>query len=376
MRTENASYWMSYSDMMAALLLMFVLLLYLMFQRYTQLQGTKEAELAAKEVQLQQQEERMTKTQEELDTRQRELAAIRSALNTQEIQNEQQAAELAANKEALELNQSALEMNQEELEQSLAKLILQQKQIEEQEALLALSQEEIDAARAQLTAQSQDLEDREILLSAKDTELLLQQLRVTDLETILNQQAARIDELIGVRARIVEQLRDAFGAAGVNVAVDRNTGAITMDSTVFFDTNSASIKPEGRMLLAQVLPVYFRTLMGTENAEFVAEIMVEGHTDSSGSYELNLDLSQRRAQAVVSYCMSDEFAGLTAQEKEKLRSMISANGRAWSQPVYNAQGVEDKAASRRVEFKFRLKDSEMIESMGRILAEMDGSATP
>ena len=43
---NNNSYWMSYSDMMAALLLMFILLLFLSFNRYLSLQETKQAELA------------------------------------------------------------------------------------------------------------------------------------------------------------------------------------------------------------------------------------------------------------------------------------------------------------------------------------------
>lgn len=363
-RAENSSYWMSYSDMMAALLLMFVLLLFLSFNQYKKLQETREIEIANQEAKLQAQATQLEQSQEAVSARERELATMRAVLNSQQLQIDQQKAEITLSNEEIASRNA-------ELEQSLAKLILQQKQIEEQEALLKLNQEEIAAARAQLDASTKDLQDREILLSAKDTELLLQQLRVSDLETMLNNQAARIDELIGVRARIVEQLRDAFKRENLNVAVDRNSGAITMDSTVFFDTDKAYLKPEGLSLLSRLLPVYFRTLMSNENAAFVAEIIVEGHTDSDGTYEHNLDLSQRRAQAVVTYCMSDDFIWLTSQEKEGLRAMITANGRSESQLIFDANGYEDKAASRRVEIKFRLKDSEMIESMGRILAEMD-----
>ena len=42
-----------------------------------------------------------------------------------------------------------------------------------------------------------------------------------------------------------------------------------------------------------------------------------------------------------------------------------------------SDGVEDADASRRVEFKFSLKDSEMIEEMNRILSEdTDETAQP
>ena len=61
---NNNSYWMSYSDMMAALLLMFILLLFLSFNRYLSLQETKQAELAEKETQLTEQEDALTAARE------------------------------------------------------------------------------------------------------------------------------------------------------------------------------------------------------------------------------------------------------------------------------------------------------------------------
>jgi chemotaxis protein MotB len=44
--------------------------------------------------------------------------------------------------------------------------------------------------------------------------------------------------------------------------------------------------------------------------------------------------------------------------------------------VYNADGTVDMDASRRVEFKFRLKDAEMIVEMNRILSQMEAQENP
>lgn len=379
---NNNAYWMSYSDMMAALLLMFILLLFLSFNRYLTLQETKQAELAAKETQLTQQEEELNRARDELSTQQDELLSLRTLFNTKQLELAQQQLELdnkttalAKSETELSESQKSLADKQTELEQSLAQLILQQAKIEEQERLLALSQDEIDEAKkqldeysAQLDEFSDELEQRQILLSAKDAELLTEKLRVTDLETLLNQQAAQIDELVGVRARIIEQLRDAFAQQGVEVNVDTQTGALTLKDAVFFDTNKAVLKAEGRAVLEQIIPVYFRTLMSDGNAEYVSEIIIEGHTDSDGTYAHNLDLSQRRALAVVTFCLDDSFESLTHEEKLLLRDMITANGRSESQLIYNADGTENKEASRRVEIKFRLKDSEMIDSMQSIFS--------
>ena len=59
-------------------------------------------------------------------------------------------------------------------------------------------------------------------------------------------------------------------------------------------------------------------------------------------------------------------------QKNKLQQIMTAKGRSYSDLVYDANGREDADASRRVEFKFSLKDSEMIEEMNRIL-EGDGA---
>ena len=55
----------------------------------------------------------------------------------------------------------------------------------------------------------------------------------------------------------------------------------------------------------------------------------------------------------------------------QLQELLTAKGRSFSDPIYKADGTVDMDASRRVEFKFRLKDSEMIQEMDRILTQME-----
>lgn len=56
-------------------------------------------------------------------------------------------------------------------------------------------------------------------------------------------------------------------------------------------------------------------------------------------YMYNLGLSQDRALSVVEYCLSD--SSLSKEQKEQLRSVITANGRSFSNPVYDADGKVD-----------------------------------
>lgn len=66
---------------------------------------------------------------------------------------------------------------------------------------------------------------------------------------------------------------------------------VRFSSTLLFDAEGAELRPEAAPMLAELA----RLLAETEST-----IEVNGHTDSVGSISNNLDLSQRRAEAVVS----------------------------------------------------------------------------
>ena len=107
---------------------------------------------------------------------------------------------------------------------------------------------------------------------------------------------------------------------------------------------------------------------------YIAEIIIEGHTDTDGGYQSNMELSYERANAVADFCL-DKRNGLTETEIEQLQKILTVNGKSWSSPVYkkdasgNALEEVDMPASRRVEIKFRLKEDEMIEKISGILAQ-------
>ena len=87
---------------------------------------------------------------------------------------------------------------------------------------------------------------------------------------------------------------------------------------------------------------------------------------------MNLELSQERALSVATYCL--QMPQLTKDQLETLlRSILTAKGRSYSDPIYGVDGTIDMDASRRVEFKFRLKDSEMIDEMRDILKEYEAA---
>lgn len=253
-----------------------------------------------------------------------------------------------------------------------------------QSQLLDSKQAELDSAQAELTAAEKNLALKEALalaqqstldelkaqLAAQQSELDLAQSALNSALANLDDQTTKLNALVGVRSQIIAELSDALASANLEANIDEETGDITFSSGIYFDFGSAELKAEGMSSLNEFIPLYFNVLLTDRYRNYLSEVVIEGHADTNGDYMTNLDLSQRRAYAVLSYLLSDGYPYLTSAQKETLRSITTANGRSYSNPVYREDGTVDMDASRRVEFKFRLKDTEMIAEMKKLLENM------
>lgn len=324
---DNGSYWISYSDMMASLLLVFIMAICLCIYQYYNLLEVKTKELGEQQTALDAAQLTLAQQQTDLETTRVELMGKEEQLAAVQIQLDTQAAELSA---------AQLKLNEQETQNNtlLAQIVLKEADLADQQNKIAAMQ---------------------IVLAAQEQELAGYQLQLQD--------------ILGVRTKIVRALSEALSAARISAKVDENTGDIVLDSTLMFEVNSSGLSDEGYAQLNRLMPVYLNVLMQDAYKDYVAEIIIEGHTDSTGSYERNLELSQERALNVAMYCLN--MSTLTAQQKTQLKDIITAQGRSNSDPVYDVYGNEDQQRSRRVEIKFRLKDAEMIQQMSSILADME-----
>lgn len=204
---------------------------------------------------------------------------------------------------------------------------------------------------------------------SKEEELEEQQEIIRQQEELLAEQQEELDRIIGIRSDLIADLRDEFSDSELDVIVDAQTGAITFDASVLFDVGNSELKEEGKQFLRSFIPRYCSVLLQPEYEDYVSEIIIEGHTDTNGTYLYNLELSQQRAFSVATFCLTENTGVLSTSEIDLLRSILTANGRSYSNPIYNEDGTVNMSASRRVEFKFRLKDEEMIDEMVDILEE-------
>ncbi|MDP0506864.1 MAG: OmpA family protein [Fusobacterium sp. JB019] len=170
----------------------------------------------------------------------------------------------------------------------------------------------------------------------------------------------------GVKEEIIAKLMKKFKEENLHVDIDSKTGNIKLDDSILFNFNSAELKPEGKEFLKEFIPKYVSVLLSDEFKKSVTQIIIEGHTDNKGMYLYNLDLSQRRAFAVVQFIYSGKIPYFKG--KEELKKVITANGRGKMKLIYKPNSrIVDRKKSRRVEFQFRLNNEESIKMIKDLL---------
>lgn len=309
-KSENNGFnvWRSYSDMMAGVLLLFVLI---MCVTLFQAQKSYNESLQERDEKIALQEEY---TQELLD------------------------------------KQNALDKKDETLQNQDAQLKTQDEKLAEQEQQLA-------ALAAKLKEQESTLNAQQSALDEKTAQLKDQQ--------------AQIDQIIGVKADVIEALKNEFSKNNINVDIDAQTGALTLEASVMFDYDQAELTDAGKQALEQILPIYCKVLLQDDYMKYLAEIIIDGYTDTDGDYSYNLQLSQQRSLAVAQYLLDIQGNFLDATKSQNLEKYLTVNGHSMANPVLDANGNVDKDASRRVEVKFRLKDEEMIDELNQLLSSND-----
>lgn len=107
---------------------------------------------------------------------------------------------------------------------------------------------------------------------------------------------------------------------------------ITLSGAVIFASGEANLLPGAQTKLDQVA-------VALTEGDAQGKILVEGHTDSRGSDELNRELSTRRAGVVRSYLVS----------KGVPEARIEAQGVGPTRPIADNETAEGRANNRRVE---------------------------
>ena len=132
-----------------------------------------------------------------------------------------------------------------------------------------------------------------------------------------------------------QRLRQELTGTGVQVVRNGDNLQLIMPGNITFASSSADISSGFYPTLNSLVKVF---------KEFDQNgIDIVGHTDSTGSLELNMRLSQQRATSVASYLTGQGVSG----------ARISSRGVGPSQPVASNDTTEGRAQNRRVEVNLR-----------------------
>ena len=138
-----------------------------------------------------------------------------------------------------------------------------------------------------------------------------------------------------------KDMRDALATSeAAAVSREGNLLAVTFKGDVTFDTNSTEVRPG---LYSEI-----NRVAGVLNQYPDTFIRVEGHTDSKGSDEYNMNLSKRRADAVKTLLVQRGVAD----------SRIEVVGFGETMPVATNDTEAGRQMNRRVEIKIAPKTQE------------------
>ena len=307
-KSEDSGFnvWRSYSDMMAGVLLLFVLIMCV-----TLFQAQKSYNESLKE--------------------QQEKTALQEEYNQ----------ELLDKQNALDEKDGTIQTQDEQLKSQSEKLANQEKQLSDLAAKLKEQEKTLNAQQSDLDAKTAQLKD----------------------------QQAQIDQIIGVKADVIEALKNEFSKNNIDVNIDAQTGALTLQSNVLFNYDESELSDAGKQALEQILPIYCKVLLQDDYMKYLAEIIIDGYTDTDGDYSYNLQLSQQRSLAVAQYLLDIQGNFLSSDQSKNLENYLTVNGHSMANPILDSNGNVDKDASRRVEIKFRLKDDEMIDELNKIMSD-------
>lgn len=157
-----------------------------------------------------------------------------------------------------------------------------------------------------------------------------------------------------------------------NATLDTNTLSIRFENPeILFNVGSTELNNHFKSILDIFFPRLLQILTDPKYKNDIEELRIEGHTSSEWigensprqAYFNNMELSQGRTRKVLEYVLSqikDENLFIWTHNN------VTANGLSSSKPILDANGLENKENSRRVEFRIKTNaEKQIIEILKR-----------
>jgi chemotaxis protein MotB len=370
---DGSNFWISYADLMAGLLFVFILLIGAIVSKSIILKSN-----------LHEKEDRLAHISQTLEIKEAKLDDLNVSFNKNIALLGQKEKLIDTKDKSISEKEKTISLKEDEIKK-LNKMLLQantqqdilsekvvivQNLLKDTNATLKKEKKSFSKKlkdyKGQIIVLSDQLTDINQTVENKDKKLLKllnaldeRKTKYDGLIEKLQSQKAKIKSLTGIKLKVVAALKEELGD---KVAIDKKSGSLRVSSNILFDKGSATLKEGAKVELKKVFEEYIGALVTNPKIKpHLDKIIIEGHTDSDGGYLYNLDLSQRRAFAVMNYLLSLDFA-----EEHNIKPLMIASGRAYLDAI-KVDGIEDKGASRRIEIKFRLKNEDAMHEIERVL---------
>lgn len=173
---------------------------------------------------------------------------------------------------------------------------------------------------------------------------------ITDRQFLVERNSLLAQEVASLKGLAADTL-----TAKEQLAAEKRFNELYSQVQALFTSDEAESYKQGREMVIRlrgmnfpvgqsvIMPENYPLLSKVQNAIRIfegAEVTIEGHTDSQGSEELNLHLSQKRAEAVQNYLLANQ---VIAEDK------INATGYGLSRPLAPNTTAEGRAQNRRID---------------------------
>lgn len=349
----EGDYWLPVADLMAGLLLFFVLLFVVLVLHsredlaelffWQEDSQTCRTELIAVQT-------LYASTLEDLQNERLAHDDCVTERNRLEAENERNSGELGACRTALTTLEDADE----------AEVVCRQLLQDCNEERAALQRVRTEVAECRTSLEDSRLETEDCYTLAQqvrddaDLERIALESNLTDCLNVTEQ----IRSVFETRVELADRIRLAFEDQGIELQVDPSSGELLLPAEVLFPFDDDQLIVGGTAILREMIPVYADAIFSSvSSADEIARIVVEGHTSSSGDDIYNMGLSTRRANAVVAFVFNQlpEFP-----HRAELLSRIAASGRG----EIEALQTEDRPQDRRVVLRIEFRDTLLLNLLG------------
>lgn len=194
------------------------------------------------------------------------------------------------------------------------------------------------------------------------------------------QQNIVFEEFKATKDQLFSELQNTFrdDFKEWDMVLDKDLSIKFTNPDVLFQPAQVYIRPRFATILDDFLPRYFEVLLQEKYRDRIAEIRIEGHTDTKPAYRYNNDpyignviLSQLRSAEVLKYFRQLPFYRNLAKDQERrLQFLTTANGLSYGRTldengeltVESNQPANDRL-SRRVEFRIITSTEALVEKV-------------